>query len=64
MKSYCCPCLDVWSIERARITRGDWVTIAPGVHMHVTCGRALEQIRTTPPAVVLEREEDAERWAA
>jgi hypothetical protein len=46
--AYCPGCLDVWCIETARFTRGDSV-IWPGISLHVSCGRALESIRATPP---------------
>lgn len=46
--AYCPACLDVWSICADKIARGDWDNVRPGVHMHVTCGRALEAARTGP----------------
>jgi hypothetical protein len=57
--AYCPPCLDVWHIAADRIARGDFVNIAPGTRMHVTCGRALEAIRTTPATYEYE---PVERW--
>lgn len=45
---YCSPCLDVWCIEAARIERRDFMSIRPGTSLHVTCGRALEALRTAP----------------
>lgn len=48
MTAYCSPCLDVWCIQADKIARGDWVNIRSGVRLHVTCGRALEAIRTAP----------------
>jgi hypothetical protein len=57
VRPYCPGCLDVWCIETARFTRGDWVNIWPGISLHVSCGRALEALRTVPPVA-------EEEWAA
>lgn len=65
MNPYCSPCLDVWNIQPSRLTRGDWVNVGHGVALHVSCGRALEAIRTAPPLLVLEDDDPADwRWAA
>lgn len=45
MTAYCPACLDVWCLDPARVDRGDFVNIKPGVRLHVACGRALDEIR-------------------
>lgn len=63
MTAYCSSCLDTWNIAPAKLDRGDFVNVAPGVRMHVTCGRALEAIRTAP-ATYSYGDGERSRWAA
>lgn len=65
--TYCPACLDVVNADPARLARGDWVNIRPGIHLHVSCGRALEALRTAPPVIVAEDDDFPELpvgWAA
>lgn len=48
-RAYCPACLDTWCIQQTRIDRGDFLNVRPGVSLHVSCGRALEALRTAPP---------------
>lgn len=62
-RPYCPACLDVWSIQPSRITLRDFTNVGHGVRMHVTCGRALEAIRTAPATFEFEPVQRS-RWAA
>lgn len=58
---YCSRCIEVWNIQPSPL--GYWVNVAPGVRMHVACGRALEAIRTTPPTYSY-GDGERSRWVA
>lgn len=60
--AYCPACLDVWCITDAKLAARDFVNIRPGTRLHVTCGRALEALRTAP--ATFEFEPETRGWAA
>lgn len=59
---YCARCIETWAIKGTEtVTLGHWVDAIPGLFLHVTCGRALEAIRTAPATY---ESEPMARWAA
>jgi hypothetical protein len=59
MTAYCPACLDVWVTP---VRADPWKNAPPVLCLHVSCGRALEAIRTAP--ATFEDEQEPSRWAA